>query len=140
MGFPGRRSRLYRRVPVWSDPGLRSGSRLPGPPQYASGLKRGIPGTSEGGLQASIEGARPRRTDRTRIRELRAAIGEIGDSSGVEERSIGRIAVIENIVRTGVDLERLVNLIRGVQVENRIGSQPLCLIGFIADKILAADE
>jgi hypothetical protein len=39
-----------------------------------------------------------------------------------------------------VDLERLVDLIRGVQVENRIGRQPLRLIGFVADKILAADE
>src|SRR5450631_1498165 len=91
-------------------------------------------------LQARIEGARPRWTERTRVRELRAAIGEIGHSTGVEKRSIGRIAVIEDIVRTGVDLERLVDLIRGVQVENCIGRQPLCLVGFVADKVLAVDE
>ena len=77
------------------------------------------PAMSEGGLQAGIEGARPRRTERTRIRERRAAIAEIGHRAGIEERSIGRIAVVEDIVRTGVDLERLVDLIGGMQVENR---------------------
>src|SRR5260370_35634794 len=39
-----------------------------------------------------------------------------------------------------VDLERLVDLIGGVEVENRIGWQPRGLIGFVADQILTADE
>src|SRR5665647_1152791 len=90
---------------------------------------------SEGGLQAGIEGARPRRTDGTRVRELGAAIGEIGHRRGIEGRSVGRVAVIENIVRAGVDLEGLVDLIRGMQVEHRVGRQPRRLIGLVADKI-----
>src|SRR5712675_3683137 len=80
---------------------------------------------SEGCPQARVEGARPCRADGTWVREIRAAIGEIGDSAGIEEGSIGRIAVIEDIVRARVNLERLVDLIRGVEVENGIRSQPL---------------
>jgi hypothetical protein len=83
---------------------------------------------SEGCPQARVEGARPCRADGTWVREIRAAIGEIGDSAGIEECSIGRIAVIEDIVGARVDLERLVDLIRGVEVENGIRSQPLCLL------------
>src|SRR5260370_25763616 len=100
----------------------------------------GNPRTSERGLQPDIEGPRPRRTDRTRISERRAAIGEIRNSAGVEKRSGGRIAIIKDIVGTRVDLERLVALIRGVEIENCIGRQPRCLIGFVADKKLIADE
>src|SRR5450631_4236507 len=92
-----------------------------------------IPGTSEGDLQASVERTRPRWTDRTRVREWRAAIGEIGNRAGVEECSVGRIAIVENIVGTRVDLECLVDLIRSMEVENRIGRQPRRLIGFVAD-------
>src|ERR1700712_5328782 len=48
--------------------------------------------------------------------------------------------VIEDIVRSGVNLETLQDLIRRMQVENRIGRQSRCLIGLIADEILAAYE
>ena len=41
---------------------------------------------SEGRLQADIEGARPRRAERTRIRERRAAIGEIRNSRRCRRR------------------------------------------------------
>src|SRR3984893_2822989 len=100
----------------------------------------GIPATSESGPQARIEGARPRRTERTRVRERRAAVGEIGNGGSIEEGAVGRVAVIEDIVRPRVDLEPLVDLIGGVKVEDRIGRQPRRLIGFVADKILTADE
>ena len=39
-----------------------------------------------------------------------------------------------------IDLEHLVDLIRGVEIENSISWQPRELIGFIADKILVADK
>ncbi len=97
-------------------------------------------GDSESCLQARVEGARTRRTDRTWIGELCAAVGKIGNGAGIEECSVGRIAVVEDIVRTRVDLECLVDLIGCMQVENCIGRQPLRLIGFVADKILTADE
>src|ERR1700736_1029194 len=101
---------------------------------------RGLPSTSEGCPQSCIEGARPRRTHRARVRKWRVAIGKIGDSTSVEEPSVGRIAVVEDIVRSRVNLERFVDLIGGMEVENRIRRQPLRLIGFVADKVLRADE
>src|ERR1700712_2432174 len=78
---------------------------------------------SECRLQACVKGARPRRADRTRIGEARAAIGEVRHVTGIEEGPVGRVAVVEDVVGTGVDLERLVDLIGGMQVENRIGRQ-----------------
>src|SRR5216684_7787954 len=84
------------------------------------GPQTDVPGLtliSEGCPQAHIESARPRRANRTRIREGRAAIGGIGDGVDIEERSIARISIIENIIRARVNLERLVDLIRGVEIE-----------------------
>src|SRR5713226_9767366 len=71
----------------------------------------GLTSISEGCPQAHIEGARPRRANGTRVREWRAAIREIGNCAGVKECSIGRIAVIEDIVGARVNLERLVDLV-----------------------------
>src|SRR6266699_893036 len=95
---------------------------------------------SEGRFQTHIEGARPGRAYRAGIGEWRAAIGEVGDRAGIVERSIGRVAIIQDIIGTRVDLEGLVDLIRGVEVENGIRSQSLRLIGFVTDEILTADE
>src|SRR3981081_911779 len=95
---------------------------------------------SERRLQARVKGAWPRRAERTRVREWRAAVGEIGHGAGIEECSVGRIAVIEDVVRARIDLERLVDLIRSVQVENGIRGEPLRLIGFVPHKVLAADK
>src|SRR5580692_233446 len=78
---------------------------------------------SERGLQAGVKGAGPHRTERTRIRKRRTTIGEIGNGAGVEERSISRIEIVEDIIGTRVDLVRLVDLIGGVQVDRRIGWQ-----------------
>src|SRR5258708_32504372 len=83
---------------------------------------------SEGCPQARVEGARPCRAAGTWVREVRAAIGEIGDGAGIEEGSIGRIAVIGDIVRTRVDLGRFVEMIRWLRCEYVIGVQPLCAV------------
>ena len=99
-----------------------------------------MPLASERRLQAGVEGTRPRRAYGTGVGELRAAIGEIGHVTGIEECPVGRIAVVQDVIDPAVELERLVDLVRGVDVENRIAWQPRCLIGFIAGKILAADE
>src|SRR5207302_10364739 len=76
---------------------------------------------------------------RARVGERRAAIGEIRNSGGIEERPVGRIAVVENVVGARVNLKPLVDLIGGMQVEDRIGRQSRRLIGFIADEKLTAD-
>src|SRR4051794_11695394 len=91
-------------------------------------------------LQARVESARPCRAERTRVRERRAAIGEIGHGAGIEKGAIGRVAMVEDIIHPPVNLERLVDLIRGVEIEHSIGRQPLRLVGFVADEILTADE
>src|SRR5882757_3868821 len=131
-------------MPFGADQIRRESNRADAAPDPCSAMAAGrvprLAFVSEGCPQARVEGARPCRADGTWVREIRAAIGEIGDSAGIEEGSIGRIAVIEDIVRACVNLERLVDLIRGVEVENGIRSQPPCLIGFVADKVLTADE
>src|SRR5262245_44511656 len=91
-------------------------------------------------LQPRIERARPRRSDRAWVSKLRAAIGEVRDVVPLEERSEGRIAPVEQIIDAAVELERLVDLIRGVNVEHRIARQPRRLVRFVTRKILAGDE
>src|SRR6516162_6046731 len=93
---------------------------------------------SEGRLQACIDGARLSRTERTRVDKGSAAIGEIGKSVDIEERSVGRVAIIEDIVDTCVDLERLVDLIGGAKIEHGISWQLGEVVGSVPDKILAA--
>ncbi len=96
--------------------------------------------TSERDPQAGVEGARPRRAERARVGEWRAAIGEIGNIAGIEECPVGRIAIVEDVVGTRVDLEGLVDLIRRMQVEDGVSRQLHELVGFVADEILAGDE
>src|SRR5690348_7427577 len=110
-------------------------------PMYAAATaSRQDAGISESRLQASVDGAGARRTQRARVGERRTAIGEVGKCAGVEKRAEGRIAIVEDIVDAAVELERLVDLIRGMHVEDRIGRQPGGLVGFVADQILGADE
>src|ERR1700722_6019812 len=117
MGLAGRRCQLRCGVSVWGDPGLRSGPRLPGAPQYRGGLSGVSPIASERDLHAGVEGAGPRRTKRTRIRERRTTIAEIGDLAGIEERSIGRVAIVGDVVGLRVKLKRLGDLIGRIQVK-----------------------
>src|SRR5215472_1927572 len=84
---------------------------------------------SESCLQAGVEGARACRAERACVGERRAAIGEVRKRAGVEEGAIGRIAIVEKIVDATIDLERLVDLIRGVNVEARVGRQLRRLVG-----------
>ena len=70
-----------------------------------------MPQALERRLQARVKGARPRRADRTRVGEWRAAIGEIGDIIGIEKGAVGRVAIVEDVVHAPIDLERLVDLI-----------------------------
>ena len=83
---------------------------------------------SEGCLQACVEGARLGGTERTRIGECRAAIRDVGDSGRIEEGAIGRVAVIENVVDTPIDLKGLVDLIGRAKIEDCIAGQFGCLV------------
>src|SRR6478735_1677009 len=142
--------RRRRRCSISSAPGASSFSRAPMAACVSPGQQsapgavevsgESAPFVSECRLQACVKGARPCRADRTRVGEGRAAIGEIGHVSGIEERPVGRIAIVEDVVYAPIDLEHLVDLIRGVEIENSISWQPRELIGFIADKILVADK
>src|SRR5436190_5278191 len=91
-------------------------------------------------LETRVERPRPRRTDRARVGERRATIGEIGNGGGIEEGAEGRVAIVEDVVDATVDLDRLVDLIRGTKIENGIGRQSRRLVGFIPHEVLAADE
>src|ERR1700681_3324098 len=103
-------------------------------------IGRGPAAISESRLQAGVNSARARRAERARIGEWCAAVGEIGYSAGIKECSVGRIAIVEYIVRPRIDLECLVDRIGCMQIEDGIRGQPLRLIGFVADKMLAADK
>src|SRR6185369_1513763 len=94
---------------------------------------------SERYLHAGVEAARPRRAERARVGKGRTAIGEIRDGIGLEESPVGRIAIVEDVVDARVNLECLVDLIGPMQVEDGVRRQLRKLIGFVADKILAAD-
>jgi uncharacterized membrane protein YkvA (DUF1232 family) len=69
---------------------------------------------------ARVEGARPRRTDRTWIRERHTTVGEIRCGARIEECAVGRVAIIQNVVDTSVNLKRLVDQIGGVSIEDGI--------------------
>ena len=95
---------------------------------------------SEGHPRARIESPRPCRAQRARVGEGVSAVGEVRQSAGVEELSVGRVPVVEDVVDLAVELDVLGDLVGGVQVEDGIGRQLRILVGFIADKILAGDE
>ena len=67
-------------------------------------------------------------------------MSKFGTRAGIEEGAVGRIAIVEDVVDAAIDLERLVELIGGVGVEDGIATAACGLIGFVADEILAADE
>jgi hypothetical protein len=73
--------------------------------------------------QSRIERARPRRADRTRVGERRAAVGEIGHIAGFEERAVSRVAVVKEVIDAAVDLEGLVDLVGSVDIGHGIGRQ-----------------
>src|SRR5581483_6734586 len=111
------------------------GRALVGKPILSAGL-RVLP--LECGLQAGIKGARARRAERPRIGERRAAIEKIRQHAGIEERSVRRIAIIEEIIDTAIELIRLVDLVGSVNVEHRIRWQFRRLVGGISDQKLTA--
>src|SRR5258708_26599086 len=98
------------------------------------------PSTLERRPQSRIERAWPRRAERTRIYEFRAAIGEIGQGLPVEEGADSRIAVVEDVVDATVDLEDLVDLVGGMEIEHGVGRQLWKLVGLVADEILARNK
>ena len=63
---------------------------------------------------------------------------KLGRGGGVEEGAVSRVTVIEDIVDATVDMERLVDLIRGVNIEDGAGRQLCRLIGIVTNEILAA--
>ena len=57
-------------------------------------------------LHSRVDRARLRGTERARIRERRAAIGEIRDLRRVEERPISVVAIIQQVLNTEIELRR----------------------------------
>ena len=92
----------------------------------------------ERGLQAGIESAWPRRAEGLRVRKLIACV-EVRQLRRVEEGPIRCVLVIEDVIDPAVDLISLVDLVRGVNVEDGITRQLLKLVGFVAHEILVAN-
>jgi hypothetical protein len=95
---------------------------------------------SESDFQTSIVDPRPRWAERTRIGKGSAAIGDIGDGAGIKEGPKGRVSIVQDVIHARVNLERLVDLIRSMQVENGVAGQLRKLIGLVSKEILAADQ
>src|ERR1700743_1730436 len=104
------------------------------------GPPAGVAAASERDFHAGINSAGLRRAERARVSERRAAIGEIRQRASFEECSIGRVAIVEDVVGPGVKLDLLGDLIGGVQVEDGVGRQLHELVGVIAGEILAGHE
>src|SRR3984893_8427686 len=94
----------------------------------------------ESHLHAAIEGDRLQGRDRARINREGDRRRQLRISAGIEECTIGRVPVVEDIVDESEELHVLVHLVGGVEVRHPIERQLGVLVGVVAYKILGAGD
>src|ERR1019366_3648516 len=89
-------------------------------------------------LDAAIKGDRLQRRDGARVACEGDQRGLLGAGAGIEERAVGRVSVVEQIVDKSKKLKMFVHLIGRVQVCNPVKGKLRILVGIVANKILGA--